>query len=116
MKEDPNFRFDRKYLTTLSDFPSADVLVGDTIEEPDDGLVHIRIHSLAIHKLVTTVSGLPEKYHLGSILKCCMRTFGCKGGIKQNNEFREVMLLQGDTRSQVYEFLTKNSLVSPECI
>ncbi|VDL61003.1 unnamed protein product [Hymenolepis diminuta] len=116
MKRDQNFRFYGKYLIISNDFLITDPYADEEIEQPEDGLVHIRVHKQAIHKFVTTVSGVPEKYHLRTILKCCMREFGCKGGIKQNNEFNEVMLLQGDRRTGVYEFLTENNLVSPECI
>ncbi|CAJ2503929.1 Uu.00g113230.m01.CDS01 [Anthostomella pinea] len=51
-------------------------------------------------------AGLPKKFDQKKILKVIKKKFACNGTIVTDTEMGEVILLQGDQRKDVQEFLT----------
>ena len=68
--------------------------------------VHIRSQQRNARKSLTTVEGIDEKYDLKRLLKAFRKEFSCNGTISD-----EVIILQGDQRQNVYDFITQVGLV-----
>lgn len=59
------------------------------------------------------MQGVPSEYDLKKILKVLKKDFACNGNIVKDDEFGELIQLQGDQRVKVSEFLT-NRLALPK--
>ncbi|ODV82629.1 hypothetical protein CANARDRAFT_178337 [[Candida] arabinofermentans NRRL YB-2248] len=84
--------------------PFADT--GDAETQPTN-YIHIRIQQRNGRKTLTTVQGVPAEYDLKKILKVLKKDFACNGNIVKEEDFGQVIQLQGDQRLKVMEFLTQ---------
>ena len=57
-------------------------------------------------KTLTTVQGLSKDFSPKALLKAFKKEYACNGTIIQDEELGEVIQLQGDHRTKVFEFLT----------
>ncbi|CAF4895132.1 unnamed protein product [Rotaria sp. Silwood1] len=58
--------------------------------------------------------GIEEKYDKRLVLKQMRKKFACNGTIVEDEEYGEVIQLQGDHRTKVGEFLTKTGMYQAE--
>jgi translation initiation factor 1 len=69
--------------------------------------IHIRIQQRNGKKSITTIQGIDDKYDLKKIMNVLKKEFACNGCIINDDNFGEIIQLQGDQRSNVSEFLSE---------
>lgn len=79
-----------------------------------DALIHIRIQQRNGRKTLTTVQGISKDFDLRKLVRHCKKEFACNGTVVEHPEYGEVIQLQGDQRTHIYEFLKKIKLASAE--
>jgi len=70
-----------------------------------ESIVHIRIQQRNGKKTITSIQGIDEKFDIKKILKVFKNEFACNGCVIDNDEYGEVIQLQGDQRNNASEFL-----------
>lgn len=76
--------------------------------------VHIRIQQRSSRKAITSVTGLPDDLDLKRIAKTLRKRCKCSCSAKQHKDWGQVILLQGDHRLAVREFLVKHDICMKE--
>ena len=82
----------------------------DAVETVDkiskqDQPIHIRIQQRNGRKTLTTVQGIAEDYDKKKLVRVFKKNFFCNGTVTKNEEYGEVIQLQGDQRTNISEFL-----------
>lgn len=78
--------------------------------------VHIRLHQRNRRKCILTITGLAEDLDLKRICKALKKNFKCNGAVVKDEEYGEVIQLQGDHRAGVVDFLTEQEIVDKDLI
>jgi translation initiation factor 1 len=81
-----------------------------------DQQVHIRTQQRNGKKCITLIQNMPEEYDLKKLAKALRKTYACNGAVVEHKIYGEVVILQGDKRMSIYEFLTKVGLVKADNI
>lgn len=81
-----------------------------------DQQVHIRTQQRNGRKCITLIQNMSDEYDLKKLVKALRKTYACNGAVVDHNIYGEVIILQGDKRMSIYEFLTKVGLVKAENI
>lgn len=81
-----------------------------------DNHVHIRTQQRNGKKSITLIENIPGEYDLKKLVKALRKTYACNGAVVEHKVYGEVVILQGDKRTSIYEFLTKVGLVKAENI
>jgi len=76
-------------------------------------IVHIRVQQRSGTKSITTIQGLADDLDLPKILKALKKTLNTNGTVLQDEEFGEIINLQGDQRKAVAEFLCTYHICQP---
>ncbi|CAH1789995.1 unnamed protein product [Owenia fusiformis] len=95
--------------------PFAEAAEND-VGSVQENLIHIRIQQRNGRKTLTTVQGISSDFDLKKIVRCCKKEFACNGTVVEHPEYGEVIQLQGDQRSKIYDFLKKIGLAKDEQI
>jgi len=74
--------------------------------------VHIRVQQRNRKKCVVSIQGLADDLDLTRILKALKKLFKCNGSIVKDDEWGEVIQLQGDHRAGIVDFLVKEEICS----
>ncbi|KNC84370.1 protein translation factor SUI1 [Sphaeroforma arctica JP610] len=74
-------------------------------------LVHIRLQQRTGRKTLTTVQGLSADYDKKLLVKAFKKEFACNGTVVDHSEYGDVIQLQGDQRTSICDFLTREGLV-----
>ncbi|TPX43174.1 hypothetical protein SeMB42_g04744 [Synchytrium endobioticum] len=80
------------------------------------GSIHIRIQQRNGRKTLTTLQGLPDEVNQMKLLKAFKKEFACNGTIVQDEEWGEIIQLQGDQRLKIQQFLIQGEFVSKDKI
>lgn len=72
--------------------------------------VHVRVQQRNGRKCNTTIQGLDSDLDLKRILKALKKLYKTNGSITKDPEFGDVILLQGDQRANIKEFLLKEEI------
>ncbi|ORX48637.1 eukaryotic translation initiation factor SUI1 [Piromyces finnis] len=72
----------------------------------------IRIQQRNGRKTLTTITGLPKEISQKKILKEFKKVFACNGTIVENEDYGEVIQLQGDHRLKVQQFLVDEKIAT----
>ena len=78
--------------------------------------VHIRVQQRNRKKCVVSVQGLADDLDLPRILKALKKLFQCNGAIVKDEEYGEIIQLQGDHRAGIVDFLVSEEIVPRESI
>ena len=78
--------------------------------------VHIRVQQRNRRKCVLTVTGLADDLDLKRICKYLKKTFKCNGNVVKDDEWGDIIQLQGDHREEVKKFLIKEEIVDKDLI
>lgn len=78
--------------------------------------VHIRLHQRNRRKCILTVTGLADDLDLKKICKALKKGFKCNGAVVSDDEYGDIIQLQGDHREKVKEFLVSQEIVVKELI
>lgn len=78
--------------------------------------VHIRVQQRNRRKCILTVTGLADDLDLKRICKALKRNFKCNGAVVKDDEYGEVIQLQGDHRTGVVSFLTEQEICPKDII
>ena len=78
--------------------------------------VHIRVQLRNRKKAICSIQGLADDLDLPRILKALKRMFKCNGSIVKDEEWGEIIQLQGDHRAGIVDFLVKEEIVPRENI
>ena len=78
--------------------------------------IHIRIQQRNGKKSITSVTGLPDDLDLKKTLKYFKKTLNCNGSISKDEEFGNILQLQGDHRASVKNFLLEQEITILENI
>ena len=78
--------------------------------------VDLRYQQRTNRKGYTIIQGMPDDIDCKKVLKHFKKLFSCNGALKadKNNKNTNVILLQGDHRSEVEKFLLEEGIVSSE--
>eukprot|EP00980_Cylindrotheca_fusiformis_P031742 scaffold26892_cov132-Cylindrotheca_fusiformis.AAC.2 len=74
--------------------------------------VHIRVQQRIGRQCITTVAGLAEDLDVKKICEAFKKNFYCKGAVRKD----EVILLSGDQRTNVKDFLVDQEICRGESI
>ena len=77
--------------------------------------IHIRMQQRNTRKSLTTVSGIDSKYNFNKILKALKRNLNANGTVL-DDEHGKIILLQGDHRFAIAQFLYDNGLADKDQI
>lgn len=69
------------------------------------GYIHIRNQQRNGKKSVTTIQGVPEKFHHKKILKAFKKNLNCNGAVVEDEEHGIIIQIQGDKRQDCADFL-----------
>ena len=61
-------------------------------------------------KNITTISGMAEDLDLKKILSYVKKTYNCNGSIVKNDKLGEVIILSGDQKDNMYNFLINEEI------
>ncbi len=81
-----------------------------------DSYVHIRSQQRNGKKSITIIQNMPDEYDLKKIVKALRKVYACNGALTKHNVYGNVIMLQGDKRVDVYDFITKVGLVKAEFV
>ena len=84
--------------------------------EPKESPIHIRVHSRNSRKSISSICGLSEDLDFKKICKCLKKNFKCNGAVTEDKESGKVIILQGDHRGEIKQFLSDNRVVSGDII
>eukprot|EP00386_Alphamonas_edax_P005033 GDKI01015814.1.p2 GENE.GDKI01015814.1~~GDKI01015814.1.p2 ORF type:complete len:113 (+),score=51.57 GDKI01015814.1:84-422(+) len=87
---------------------------GDDKDESSGLFVHIRNQQRNGRKSMTTIQGIAKEFDLKRILKAFKKIFNCNGAIIEDEEFGQIIQIQGDHRKEVADFLTEEGIVEKE--
>ena len=76
-------------------------------------IVHIRVQQRNGKKSITTVQGLADDLDLVKILKALKKTLNTNGTILNDEEFGEILNMQGDQRKAIAEFFCTYRICEP---
>ena len=76
-------------------------------------IVHIRVQQRNGKKSITTVQGLADDLDLAKILKALKKTLNTNGTILNDEEFGEIIKMQGDQRKAISDFLCTYHICQP---
>lgn len=94
--------------------PFSDANKGLRETSLQDTPIHIRIQQRNGRKTLTTVQGIHDGYDKKKLVKAFKKQFNCNGTVVENEEYGEVIQLQGDQRNNISEFLTSIDLAKRE--
>ena len=95
--------------------PFADAEKEESASAPKD-VVHIRVQQRNGRKCLTTVQGVNPKIDLKKVIKAFKKEFACNGTVIEDEEFGQVIQLQGDQRSNAATFLTKKGICAKDAV
>ncbi|KAL6624059.1 hypothetical protein PIROE2DRAFT_66900 [Piromyces sp. E2] len=102
-------------MSDIQNFKSYDPFA-DTGEEETQtksfDYIHIRIQQRNGRKTLTTITGLPKEISQKKILKEFKKVFACNGTIVENEDYGQVIQLQGDHRLKVQQFLVDEKIAT----
>jgi len=78
--------------------------------------VHIRLQQRNRRKCILTITGLADDLDLKRICKALKKVFKCNGAVVKDDEWGEVIQLQGDHRQGVVQFLNEQEICDKEMI
>lgn len=81
-----------------------------------DSYVHIRSQQRNGKKSITIIQNMPDEYDLKKLVKALRKVYACNGALTNHKIYGDIIMLQGDKRLDVYEFITKVGLVKPEFV
>ncbi len=75
--------------------------------------VHLRYQQRTTRKGYTIIEGMPDDIDWKKVLKAFKKIFSCNGALKNDraNPNTKVILLQGDHRDEVEQFLVEEGIV-----
>ncbi|XP_038048716.1 eukaryotic translation initiation factor 1-like [Patiria miniata] len=83
----------------------------DNSEDGTMNLIHVRCQQRNGRKMITIVEGISPIYSQHRIVKKMKKFFNCNGNVhKTEQDFGDVIQLQGDQRNKVKEFLVSCEL------
>jgi translation initiation factor 1 len=77
----------------------------DLIEKKNNRQIHVRRQQRNGRKCITLIEGLGDEFDLKRMLKKMKKRFACNGSICKDEEFGNIINLQGEHRNEVKEFL-----------
>jgi len=77
-------------------------------------IIHLYIRQCK-NRIVTTIQGFQKEYDLKKILLSLKKELNCGGTISHDNVY-ETIVLNGDQRDKIINFLIKNNLVDRQNI
>jgi len=78
--------------------------------------VHLRIQQRNRRKCILTITGLADDLDLKRICKALKKNFKCNGAVVHDEDYGDVIQLQGDHRQGVLKFLVDEEIVDRDQI
>lgn len=89
----------------------------EEIDEFKNKIMHITIQQLSGRKKATVIKGFPDDIDIQLVLKAWKKLFHCVGSVKEDKKDKEFyIVLNGDHRQEVNDFLIHEGIVIPENI
>jgi len=85
-------------------------------DKKKDPPVHIRVQARNGRKSISSISGLARDLDLPKICKYLKKNFKCNGAVTKDKTYGNVILLQGDHREDIKQFLIDTEICSGEII
>ena len=76
----------------------------------DEGYIHIRVQKRNGRKCITTITGLDPKIDCKKLVKHFTKELSCAGNITTDEQFGEVIQVQGDQRMKIAEFFVEQKI------
>ena len=76
----------------------------------DEGYIHIRVQKRNGRKCITTITGLDPKIDCKKLVKHFTKELSCAGNITEDEQFGEVIQVQGDQRMKIAEFFVSQKI------
>ena len=76
--------------------------------------VHIRMQMRNRRKCILTIQGLDDDLDLKKICKALRKNLQCNGAVVKDEEYGDIIQLQGDHRSVVQEFLVDQEIITKD--
>eukprot|EP00389_Voromonas_pontica_P004641 GDKH01006899.1.p2 GENE.GDKH01006899.1~~GDKH01006899.1.p2 ORF type:complete len:114 (+),score=20.64 GDKH01006899.1:84-425(+) len=85
-------------------------------DAPGANLIHLRLKQRNGRKTLTFVEGISPEFDYKKLLKAFKKLFNTNGAIMEDEDFGQVIQVQGDHRAQILEFLTEEGICDKEQI
>ena len=79
-----------------------------------DKKIHLRIQQRNGKKCITTIQGLDDDLDIKRIAKAMRKEFNCNGSIEQNEQYGEIIQLQGDQRDNIVDWLIVQEILTKQ--
>ena len=79
-------------------------------------MVHIQFQQRTTRKCLTLIQGLPDDLDFKKLVRHFKKLWNCNGTVIDDDEWGQVIQLQGDSRNQVAQFLLEEGLATKEQI
>ena len=79
-------------------------------------MVHIQFQQRTVRKCLTLIQGLPDDLDFKKLVRHFKKLWNCNGTVINDDEWGQVIQLQGDTRNSVAQFLIDEGLATKEQI
>ena len=79
-------------------------------------MVHIQFQQRTTRKCLTLIQGLPDDLDFKKIVRHMKKIWNCNGTVINNEEWGQVIQLQGDSRNRVIAFLIEEGLSTKDLI
>jgi len=83
----------------------------DELSSSRENKVNIRIQMRKGKKAIVSVEGLADDLDLKKITKYLKKKFNCNAHIKSDDTYGDIILVQGDHREQIRNFLITEEII-----
>ena len=78
--------------------------------------IHIRIRQRTGRTHVTTVEGLSQDLDLKKMCSSLQKEFNCGGHVTRDDDDNQILVLNGDQRKRIYDFLIREGISDKDSI
>ena len=76
--------------------------------------IHLRTQQRNGRKCITIVEGLDEDLDIKRIARAMRKAFNCNGSIEEDEQYGEIIKLQGDQRENVAQWLLDQEILTKQ--
>ena len=97
---------------------ALDRVIGGTEEEGakerKSNMIHIQFQQRTTRKCLSIIQGLPDDLDFKKLVRHFKKMWNCNGTVIQNEEWGQVIQLQGDVRKALAKFLIEEGIATKE--
>ena len=76
--------------------------------------IHLRTQQRNGRKCITTIEGLDKDLDIKRIARAMRRAFNCNGSIEEDEQYGQIIKLQGDQRENIVQWLLDQEILTKQ--